>query len=181
MRFTEAVLNIPSLFLLIIAAKYAGDKIHNFRSLWPRVQRQPDRHYSDHRSYQLDVSGAASCVRISIAQGTRIHHRRAGFGRKGFTNNLSACFAQYHRADHCRRNVGHCHGHSFGGVHQFSRVGCPAPTATWGNMLEDATRYIDSAPQIWIFPGLLILITVLGINFVGDGLRDALDPRTLSE
>ena len=61
----------------------------------------------------------------------------------------------------------------------FLGLGVRPPTATWGNMLEDATRYLDSAPWIWFFPGLLILITVLAINFVGDGLRDALDPRTV--
>lgn len=63
----------------------------------------------------------------------------------------------------------------------FLGLGVRPPTATWGNMLEDATRYIESAPHIWFFPGLLILITVLAINFVGDGLRDALDPRTLAQ
>jgi peptide/nickel transport system permease protein len=61
----------------------------------------------------------------------------------------------------------------------FLGLGVRPPTATWGNMLEDATRYLDSAPWIWVFPGLLILITVLAINFVGDGLRDAMDPRTV--
>jgi peptide/nickel transport system permease protein len=44
-------------------------------------------------------------------------------------------------------------------------------------MLESANNYIESAPWLWLFPGLLILLTVLAINFLGDGLRDALDPR----
>ena len=59
----------------------------------------------------------------------------------------------------------------------FLGFGVRQPTATWGNMLEDANRYLESAPQLWIFPGFLILFTVLSINFLGDGLRDALDPR----
>jgi peptide/nickel transport system permease protein len=63
----------------------------------------------------------------------------------------------------------------------FLGLGVRQPTATWGNMLEDANRYLESAPQIWLFPGLMILLTVLAINFVGDGLRDALDPRGLAE
>jgi len=50
--------------------------------------------------------------------------------------------------------------------------------STWGNMLDNAYRYLETAPWLWGFPGLLILLTVLSINFVGDGLRDALDPRT---
>ena len=45
-------------------------------------------------------------------------------------------------------------------------------------MLDSAYRYLESAPWLWFFPGMLILLTVLAINFVGDGLRDALDPRS---
>jgi peptide/nickel transport system permease protein len=43
-------------------------------------------------------------------------------------------------------------------------------------MLDGAYQYLETAPWLWFFPGTLILLTVLGINFVGDGLRDALDP-----
>jgi peptide/nickel transport system permease protein len=45
-------------------------------------------------------------------------------------------------------------------------------------MLESSYKYIASAPWLWFFPGMMILLTVLSINFVGDGLRDALDPRS---
>ena len=60
----------------------------------------------------------------------------------------------------------------------FLGLGVRPPTATWGNMLEGAYSYIDTAYWLWLFPGLLILLIVLSINFVGDGLRDALDPRS---
>jgi peptide/nickel transport system permease protein len=60
----------------------------------------------------------------------------------------------------------------------FLGLGVQPPTATWGNMITGAYNYIESAPWLWFFPGLLILLTVLSINFVGDGLRDALDPRS---
>jgi len=63
----------------------------------------------------------------------------------------------------------------------FLGLGVRQPTATWGNMLEDANRYLENAPWLWFFPGMMILITVLAINFVGDGLRDALDPRSMVE
>jgi peptide/nickel transport system permease protein len=55
-----------------------------------------------------------------------------------------------------------------------------APTASWGNILTEAQEFqiIKDAPWYWLFPSLLILLTVLSINYVGDGLRDALDPRT---
>jgi peptide/nickel transport system permease protein len=60
----------------------------------------------------------------------------------------------------------------------FLGLGVQPPTATWGNMLEGAHGYIESSPWLWFFPGLFILLTVLSINFIGDGLRDALDPRS---
>ena len=61
---------------------------------------------------------------------------------------------------------------------RFLGLGVQTPTASWGNMLDNAVKYIQTAPWLWFFPGLLILLTVLCINFVGDGLRDALDPRS---
>ena len=60
----------------------------------------------------------------------------------------------------------------------FLGMGVRAPTATWGNMLENAYRYIESAYWLWFFPGMLIVLITLSINFLGDGLRDALDPRS---
>ncbi len=55
--------------------------------------------------------------------------------------------------------------------------GIQPPTASWGNMLQNAQRYLRNAPVVAIYPGVLISLTVMCINFVGDGLRDALDPR----
>lgn len=59
----------------------------------------------------------------------------------------------------------------------FLGLGFPSDVPTWGRLLFDAQNYLDSAPHWAIFPGLLIFLTVLSINFIGDGLRDALDPR----
>jgi peptide/nickel transport system permease protein len=56
-------------------------------------------------------------------------------------------------------------------------LGIQPPTPSWGNMLFNAQSYLWNAPWIALFPGMLILITVLAINFVGDGLRHALDPQ----
>ena len=55
--------------------------------------------------------------------------------------------------------------------------GVQPPTASWGNMLQNAQRYFRSDPVLAIYPGLLIALTVAGVNFLGDGLRDALDPH----
>ena len=60
----------------------------------------------------------------------------------------------------------------------FLGLGVQAPQASWGNILTDGKDYIQFAWWLSLFPGLAILITVLGYNLLGEGLRDALDPRS---
>jgi len=60
----------------------------------------------------------------------------------------------------------------------FLGLGFPPDIPTWGRILFDAKDYLDIAPHWALFPGAAIFLTVLAINFIGDGLRDALDPRT---
>ena len=55
--------------------------------------------------------------------------------------------------------------------------GVQPPTPTWGNMLRNAQSEMDYAPWTAIFPGLFIFLTVISVNYIGDGLRDALDPH----
>jgi peptide/nickel transport system permease protein len=59
----------------------------------------------------------------------------------------------------------------------FLGLGFPPDIPTWGRILYDAKDYLDMAPHWALFPGAAISLTVLSINFIGDGLRDALDPR----
>ena len=59
----------------------------------------------------------------------------------------------------------------------FLGLGAQAPMSEWGTMLSDARNYIESSPWMVTLPGLCILIVVLSFNLLGDGLRDALDPR----
>ncbi|UFJ60098.1 nickel transporter permease [Brevibacillus sedimenti] len=59
----------------------------------------------------------------------------------------------------------------------FLGLGAQPPQPEWGLMLSDSRQYIQKAPWTVIFPGLSIMLTVLGFNLIGDGLRDALDPR----
>jgi peptide/nickel transport system permease protein len=60
----------------------------------------------------------------------------------------------------------------------FLNVGVQEPTPSWGKMIADATGTFDEAWWFMLFPGLALLVTVLAFNLVGDGLQDALDPRT---
>lgn len=63
----------------------------------------------------------------------------------------------------------------------FLGLGISPPTPTWGNMLQDSQSTMATKPWLTIFPGLAILITVLCINFLGEGLHDALDPTMRSD
>jgi len=56
-------------------------------------------------------------------------------------------------------------------------LGIQPPVPSWGNMLQNAQAYLWTAPWLAIYPGIFIFVTVLSFNFIGDGLRDALDPR----
>jgi peptide/nickel transport system permease protein len=59
----------------------------------------------------------------------------------------------------------------------FLGLGFPPDVPTWGRMLYDARNYLETAPHMAIFPGTAIFLTVLSINYIGDGLRDAIDPK----
>ncbi len=59
----------------------------------------------------------------------------------------------------------------------FLGLGVQPPTPTWGNMLKDAQADMTAAPWTAVFPGFAIFLAIVSINFIGDGLRDALDPR----
>jgi peptide/nickel transport system permease protein len=60
----------------------------------------------------------------------------------------------------------------------FLGLGVPDETPSWGNMVSDSLENFDVVWWLWLFPGLFLLFTVLAFNLLGDGLRDALDPRT---
>ena len=59
----------------------------------------------------------------------------------------------------------------------FLGVGLPPPNASWGNMLDEAVQFYTIQPWLIVWPGLALLVLTLAFNLLGDGLRDALDPR----
>lgn len=61
--------------------------------------------------------------------------------------------------------------------YSFLGLGVPAPAPEWGNLLSEGRTYMRLNPELTLFPGLAIMITVLALNLIGDGLRDALDPK----
>jgi len=63
----------------------------------------------------------------------------------------------------------------------FLGLGVPPPTASWGSMLNDGRSHLFDAPHLVLFPAVAVMLAVLSFNFVGDGLRDFLDPRSRIE
>ena len=63
----------------------------------------------------------------------------------------------------------------------FLGLGVPPPTASWGSMLNDARSHLFDAPHLVLFPAAMLMLAVLAFNFIGDALRDVLDPRSRIE
>jgi len=178
MRITEAWLNIPALFLLLIMAKAFGGRI-------PEVQLL-GRSFSGSVIVIILIIGLTSWMytaRIVRAEFLSLKERDFVLAARATgTRNRSIIF------QHILPNsvapivvsatLGVGNAILTESYISFLGLGVQPPTATWGNMLEGAHGYIEQAPWLWIFPGGLILLTVLSINFIGDGLRDALDPRS---
>jgi peptide/nickel transport system permease protein len=63
----------------------------------------------------------------------------------------------------------------------FLGLGIQPPTPSWGNMLNQAQQHLLNTPGLAVSPGIMIMITVVSVNLIGDGLRDALDPRLINK
>jgi peptide/nickel transport system permease protein len=179
MRFTEAMFNIPQLFLLIILGKMLSGKIPTFNLA--------GRSFSGSVIVIIGVIGVTSWMYLA---------------RIVRANYLALKEREYITAAHCMgtpnwyiifrhilpntiapivvsATLGVAGAILAEAYISFLGLGVQAPTATWGNMLDQAYHHLESEPWMWFFPGMLILLIVLAINFLGDGLRDALDPRTV--
>ena len=178
MRITEAMLNIPEIFLLIVMAKYFGGKVPDLELL--------GRTFSGSVIVIICIIGLTSWMylaRIVRVEFLSIKENEFILAAKATgTPNTQIIFR--HILPNCMAPIivsatlGVANAILAEAYISFLGLGVQPPTATWGNMLDGANNYIDKAPWYWFFPGLLILLTVLSINFLGDGLRDALDPRS---
>lgn len=178
MRFTEAMLNIPSLFLLIIGARFFGGGLPTFNFF--------GRELTGSVIIIILIIGATSwmylarIVRANVLSLRELDYVSAARAlgasdrRIIFTHLLPNTTAPLVVS----ATLGVANAILSEAYVSFLGVGVQGATATWGNMLDGAYQYLETAPWLWFFPGTLILLTVLGINFVGDGLRDALDPRS---
>jgi peptide/nickel transport system permease protein len=181
MRFTEAMFVIPQIFLLIVMAKYFGSKFPDI-TLFGRT-------FSGSVIVVVLIIGLTSWMYLArIVRAEFISLKEREFilaARATGTPALQIIFG--HILPSCMAPIIVSATLSIASAIlaesyiSFLGMGVQPPTATWGNMLQTASsdfNKIQNAPWFWLFPGLLILLTVLSINFVGDGLRDALDPRS---
>ena len=181
MRFTEAMFNIPQLFLLLVMAKFFGGKIPTIQFL--------GRSFSGSVVVIIVIIGLTSWMYLArIVRANFLSLKEREFvlaAHTTGTSNFSIIFSHILPNSIAPIVVSGTLGVANAIITEayisFLGLGVQPPTATWGNMLEGAYNYIETAPWLWIFPGSLIVLTVLSINFVGDGLRDALDPHALVE
>lgn len=178
MRFTEAMLNIPQIFLLIVMSKFFGNLMPDISFL--------GRTYSGSVVVIILIIGLTSwpyLARIVRAEFLSIKEREFILAARAtgtrtreiiFRHILPNCIAPIVVS----ATLGVASAITLEAYISFLGLGVRPPTATWGNMLEGAYNYLESAYWLWLFPGLLIVLIVLSINFLGDGLRDALDPRS---
>lgn len=178
MRITEAMLNIPSLFLLIVAAKFLGNKLPEINVL--------GRELSGGVILIIIIIGLTSWMYLArIVRANILSLKEQDFisaARALGVSNVRIIFAHLLPNTLAPVIVAATLGVASAILSEayisFLGLGVQGATATWGNMLEGAYRYLETAPWLWIFPGALILVTVLSVNYVGDGLRDAFDPRS---
>jgi len=161
-RLTELALGIPPLFLVLLIIALFGPSLRNTILViglvyWPPTARIIRGEALRLRQHQF----------IEAAQALGASAARA-LWRHVFPNLLPALIVQatLFMADAILIESGL----------SYLGVGIQPPLPSWGNMLVDGRRYVDSAWWIATFPGTAIFLTVLSINLVGDGLRDALDP-----
>jgi peptide/nickel transport system permease protein len=176
MRFTEAMLNIPSLFLLIIGA-------HFFSGVMPSINLF-GRELTGNVILMILIIGVTSWMYLArIVRANVLSLRERDYvsaSRALGASDVRIIFLHLLPNTIAPLVVGATLGVAnailLEAYASFLGLGVQGATATWGNMLDGAYQYLETAPWLWFFPGTLILLTVLGINFVGDGLRDALDP-----
>jgi peptide/nickel transport system permease protein len=178
MRFTEAVLTVPQIFLLLVMAKFFGDKIPNLQLL--------GRTFSGSVLVIILIIGLTSwpyLARIVRAEFLSLKEREFILAARA-TGTPTSQIIFWHILPNSiapivvSATLGVASAITLEAYISFLGLGVRPPTATWGNMLEGAYNYIEEAYWLWLFPGALIVLIVLSINFLGDGLRDALDPHS---
>lgn len=162
MRLVEVLLSLPLFFLILIAQALLTPSIFNLMwvigvTTWMNVSR----------IVRAEVMAISATEYVQAAEAIGVSHRRRilrhvlpnATGPIIVAATLSVAYAILTEA-----------------ALSYLGLGVPLPDPSWGNMLQKGLTRLQVAPWLVLFPGILISITVLAFNFVGDGLRDAFDP-----
>jgi peptide/nickel transport system permease protein len=180
MRFAEAMLSIPQLFLALIALRIFSDptEFPDFTFL--------GRQYSATMIVIVFVIGLTSWMRVArIVRSVVLSVKEQEYVvaaqamgaptmRTVLLHVLPNCFAPIMVS----ATLGVASAILLESYLGFLGLGVRAPTPTWGNIMGQANSYLNQW-YYWFFPAVFIMLTTLGINFLGDGLRDAFDPKSL--
>ncbi len=162
MRFTDGVLAIPAFFVVLCALTFFGSSVPNIILVIGLTSWM----------------GLARLVRgeiLSVRQEVYVEAVRA-LGAHNMSILLRHVLPQVIPTMIVNGTLGVASAILAESALSFLGVGVQPPAASWGNMLSGAQNYLYNAPWLAIYPGMLILLTVLAFNLVGDGLRDATDP-----
>ena len=165
MRLVDLALSLPDLFLLILAGAILGPSVTTMILIvglvrWMNVARLTRASILSLREREF-----IEAARAIGAPGRRIVLRHL------LPNALSPVIVA--------TTLGVASAIIAESTLSFLGLGIQPPAASWGSLLRNAQAGIFTAPWMALFPGLLIFLTVISINFIGDGLRDAYDPRTV--
>ena len=165
MRFTELVMTFPTFLALIILVSIMGGSIFNIMLVigilgWPGLARLVRGQVLSLR--EMEYITAARALGASDRRILFFHILPGTMPYVAVAATLGLASAILIEA-----------------ALNFLGLGVQIPTPTWGNMMTSAQNIfvIQNQPWLWVPPGLAIALTVLAVNFIGDGLRDALDPR----
>jgi peptide/nickel transport system permease protein len=169
MRLTDLALSLPDLFLLILAASLLGPSFTTMVIIiglvrWMNVARLVRGSFLSLREREFVVSARASGTRsFGIVFKHLLPNSISPLIVAGTLGVASAIIAE--------------------STLSFLGLGLQPPTPSWGTMLRNAQQVIFTTPWAAVFPGLMIFLTVVSVNFIGDGLRDVFDPSgaTLSK
>ncbi|MCA6222617.1 dipeptide ABC transporter permease DppC [Photorhabdus antumapuensis] len=163
MRIVDIMLALPSLLLALVLVAIFGPSIVN-ASLALTFVSLP--HY-------IRLTRAAVLVEVNRDYVTASQVAGAGSVRQMFINILPNCLAPLI----VQASLGFSNAILDMAALGFLGMGAQPPTPEWGTMLSDVLQFAQSAWWVVTFPGVAILLTVLAFNLMGDGLRDALDPK----
>lgn len=162
MRLTDLALSLPDLFLLILAASLLGPSFKTTVLIialvrWMNVARLVRGSFLSLREREF--------VEAARASGARWHRLIL---RHLLPNSMSPVIVA--------ATLGVASAIIAESTLSFLGLGLQPPSSSWGSMLRDAQALLFSAPWAAVFPGVFIFITVISVNFLGDGLRDVFDP-----